>query len=292
MRAELEPLLAFQGARSVPPVLDTLIKNLEQTKWPEVASSWSRLTPSGFPVELTILAGDPTIRWTAEMAPPECPEDRRLARAAAFMADFAQPPPSNLLERLRRVQAGRALRFGAWLGGREGGQEPRLKLYAELPDQADLAALLPDHPVFLRLSPMLRKRMLGIEPGQGRIEVYVSLPRLHPDDLHSILLTMKQPDAMASLDAMLPDGVARLRGRKLGLSVAVGPGSVPEVALFATARTLFPGDHHAVSRLVPPWKDLPACRLGMLTMALGQGGRGLRFAVGVAPPDPPTPGQP
>ena len=113
------------------------------------------------------------------MAPPECPDDQRLGRALCFMADQGQSLPSDLARRLERHQHGRELRFGAWLGGREGAGSPRLKLYAELAEGADLASILPDYPVVTRLSSALQPRMLGIEPSRQRIEAYFRLLRFN-----------------------------------------------------------------------------------------------------------------
>lgn len=133
MKSEVTALLAALNSE-LPPLLGAAVDRLEHSHWPEVVDCWSRLTPSGFPVEITVVPGAAPLRWTAEVTGPEVAEAKRLGLAADQLAAHGPAVDPALLATLLAGQDGVDLRFGAWIGGREPpGGSPLLKLYAELP---------------------------------------------------------------------------------------------------------------------------------------------------------------
>lgn len=271
---------------SLPPLLDAVLERLQSSSWPEVVATWSRLTPSGFPVELTIGPTRSPLRWTAEVAGPEVSECERLPLVAMLLADNGQPMQHALLEALIATQEGADLRWGAWIGGRE---EPdsagRLKLYAELPAGVELAALLVPEPVrevLNRLPSGAEPRMLGVEPDRKRTEIYLGLPAIDALDLLPFLYVTGHASALGALERGLPDGLRRLTGRRLGLSVAFGTDNALELALFTSARTLFAVEPAQLVQLAPHFARLNSNRgrPGPVTIVLDPSGRCLPVAVG------------
>jgi hypothetical protein len=288
---------ALTGEPTLPPHLDAALRRLEGSSWPEVVTTWSRLTPSGFPVELT--AGPPgtPVHWAAEVAGPELPDPQRLGLAAELLACAGQPVDAELLATLRIAQhragghagpGGTGLRYGAWLGGREGpGAPPRLKLYSELPAGTVVAALgLPaEIGAALRgLPDAVVPRMLGVDPSAGKIELYLRLPDRDPAGLAPFLHSVGHGRAVGALERGLVDGLRRLAGRRLGLSIAAGGGPGLELALFVTARTLFAVEPDMLLNIAPQLRGLDGrWRPGPVTLGLDPSGRHLPVAVGLAP---------
>ncbi|MFM9443883.1 hypothetical protein [Streptomyces acidiscabies] len=225
---------------------------LEASVWPEVAGAWSRLTPSGFPVEVTVLP-DRTWQWAAEVADPELPESDRLDRALSLLESTGPPLPSVTRQVLLSHQAGRDLRFGAWIAGRG----DRLKVYAELTAEssgtppAATAGHLPE-----RVASALAR-----------------LPAAGLDDLLPFLRATGHAEAPRALEEGLPDGLRRLSGRRLALSVAWTADGPLELALFVTARTLFPGHPQGLLELAP-------C---LVTLLLDPAGRTVSTRTSVCP---------
>jgi hypothetical protein len=282
----LQRVAAFTGAATPPPHLDAALTRLEASAWPEMVDRWSRLTPTGFPVELWIRDGDPRLRWAAEIAGPELPEGDRLGSVASLMAEGGQAVPEELLARLHDLQRGRQLRFGAWLGAREHPTEPvSFKLYAEVPGDADPTALgMPD---------MVRDALaccplgttwstFGIEPGRSRRELYVAPPVVELEQLLPALHTLRHPDSLACLERALPDGLARLRGRRLGLSVTHDGRDSLEVSIFVAVRSLFPGDPDRIVALFPAAAPMlkAGLRPTLLTILPDPAARGVGMAAG------------
>jgi hypothetical protein len=300
MRAPVARLVsALTGTAEIPPLLSDAVDRLQSSAWYEVAARWSRLTPTGFPVELTAASWTEGVQWTAEVAPPETPDTERLLLAAALLAENRQGLHPALVEVLTSTQARGEVRFGAWVGGREApGVVPRLKLYAEIPETTALSTkLLPERlaSAVRRLPVGARPRMLGIEPARGRREIYVRLPTVDVVDLLPFLHTVGCSVAPAVLDRRLPDGTRRLAGRRLGLSAAWRDGDDAEtiaLTLFASARTLFPtsaasGSLDVLAAWVPALHGvdgaLPGVRRGLVGMGLEPGQDELRISVGLVP---------
>lgn len=259
--------------------------------------TWSRLTPSRFPVELT--AGPPGtgLHWTAEVAGPELPDAERLECAAELLGEAGQPIGDHLLAGIKSLQHGAihgwntqhrpVLRYGAWLGGRDSAESAtRLKLYAELPVGADIASLrLPAEIEAARhLLDGAVPRMLGIEPAAERVELYLRLADRGPAQLAPFLHAVGHQDALGALDRGLVDGLRRLYGRRLGLSLAAGPDPGLELALFVTARTLYAVKPAMLLDIAPQLTGLdPRWQPGPVTLGLDPTGRRLPVAVGLAP---------
>ena len=85
------------------------------------------------------------------------------------------------------------------------------------------------------------------------------------------------------LERRLPDGKQRLAGRRLGISLATRAAESIEVALFVSARSLFPAAPEMLRGLVPAIASLPEtlARLTLVTLSLDSQGAGVSFAVGV-----------
>jgi hypothetical protein len=280
----LEALACALG-RPVPAGLAAIVARLDASAWPEIAGRWSTLTPTGFPIELT-MTGEEGLRWTTEIDAPEVLDARRLALVASHLAAAGQPVPASRLEALLELQRDRELRYGAWLGGRTQGTRTRYKLYGELPPGTIPGPLpLPDdlRALVTRAPEGTRLRMIGIEPARARLELYLRLPRIDLEDLRPLLRAAGQPRGLERLEHALPDGLRRLAGRQLGISVAQGDGGSIEVALFVSARTLFPGAPGLLRELIPdigPALGDPA-RPTLVTLGLDPEGEGVSFAVGV-----------
>jgi hypothetical protein len=286
LKRQLEKLASALG-RTIPPDLAAVVAQLGQSAWPEMVERWSRLTPTGFPIEFTVTDADPLLRWTAEIAGPEIVDAHRFSLVARRLAMAGQPVPPLLLTALQAVQQGRDLRYGAWLGGRAiDDTRSRFKLYGEIP-----AGVSCHH---LPLPPALREatahaphgtlpRMIGIEPGRSRIEIYLRLPALEFDDLRPLLSAAGHVHGLDALACRLPDGMRRLAGRRLGISLASGATTAIEVALFVSARSLFPAAPEMLRGLVPALANLPEtlARLTLVTLSLAPQGAGVSFAVGV-----------
>jgi hypothetical protein len=298
---ELHGLLREAGWET-PPGLLAAARRLEASLWPEVVSRWSPLTPSGFPVELTLDApsgggeqgserdrlGRPAKavqRWTTEVAGPEMAEHERLDLVAAHLAGADQPVERRLLQALRVVQTRGALQYGAWLGGRGRAGEPgRYKLYAELP--CGVAGACERLPVVLRraIDRMPRHAavsMIGIEPARNRVEVYAGL-RLHdPEALRPLLRFTGYPSALEALGGCVPGGAGRLAGRHVGVSVAAANGMPLDVTLFVSGRTLFPGSGEMLHRWLPALAQRGRLLPTLVSMRFAAGMDDVGVAVGV-----------
>jgi len=248
-------LAALTGVATLPPHLDAALARLEASAWPEVVDRWSRLTPTGFPIEFWIRDGDRRLRWAAEVAGPELPEAERLGMVARLMAGAGQSVPADLLARLQYLTSDRALRFGACLGAREHPTTSvALKLYAEVPGDVDPAFLgMPDvlGGALARCPPGTTWSTFGIEPARSRRELYIAPPVIEPERLLPPLHALGRPDDLACIERALPDGLARLRGRRLGLSVAHDGKGRLEVSIFVAVRSLFPGEPDRITGLFP-----------------------------------------
>jgi hypothetical protein len=212
---------------------------------------------------------------------------RRLGLVATRLAAAGQPVSPPLLEALQAVQRGRDLRYGAWLGGRVIDDiQSRFKLYGEIPSGASCREI--------PLPPALTEaiahtpdgtlpRMIGVEPARDRIEIYLRLPAVDPDDLRPLLNAACHAHGLDALERRLPDGKRRLAGRRLGISLAIRAAESVEVSLFVSARSLFPAAPEMLRGLVPAIASVPETlvRLTLVTLRLDPEGDGVSFAVGL-----------
>jgi hypothetical protein len=109
------------------------------------------------------------------------------------------------------------------------------------------------------------------------------LPIIEPDDLRPLFSAAGHVSALDALEHSLPDGTRRLVGRRLGASLASGATESIEVALFVSARSLFPAAPEMLRRLIPAIANLPEtlARLTLVTLSLNPQGTGVSCAVGV-----------
>ncbi len=91
------------------------------------------------------------------------PDRQRIDAACAVCAC-----PAELVEEWRALQAGRALRWGCWIGVRHDRNGERLKLYVEIPRGAGTLV------------------MIGYEPATGRVEHYHRKKPMAMGDLMSL----------------------------------------------------------------------------------------------------------
>ncbi|MFF3940456.1 hypothetical protein [Streptomyces phaeofaciens] len=283
-------LLTPERDLALPAEFDSALIRLEESTWPQVVVSWSRLTPSGFPVEVTALP-DGCCQWAAEVAGPELPETARLSRALALLDDAGQPVAPAVRRSLLTGQSGRELRFGAWLGG----CGPDLKLYAELP--GGLGACRPGLPLPGPLAAGLTLlprgtlcRMYGDSPARRRGELYFRLPDVEAVDLLPFLRATGHSGLLDVLRANLPDGLRRLSGRRLGLSISWKADESTEPTLIVSARTLFPGHPAGLLQLAPQLSVLGAHFGGLRPCGVTLASHPTRFevlaAVGLCPLGP------
>ena len=251
----LRGVVTLTGVATPPPSLDSALARLEASAWPEVVDRWSRLTPTGFPIEFWIRDGDPRLRWAAEVAGPELPEAERLSMVASLMAEAGQSVPTDVLAKLQHLQSDRTLRFGAWLGAREHPKKSvAFKLYAEVPGDVDPGFLgMPDvvGDALARCPPGTTWSTFGIEPARSRRELYIALPVIEPECLLPTLHALGYPDGLACIERSLPDGLARLRGRRLGLSATHDGHDRLEVSIFVAIRSLFPAEPDRIAGVFP-----------------------------------------
>jgi hypothetical protein len=123
----VEPILPVETARARRRLADTL-DPIARSVWPEISHRLSLLTNTGIPVEFSWSTRHTALRWTAEVAGPEVPKADRLSIASELAG-----VETGWLE---EIQAGRHLRYGAWLGGRHRGDTDELKVYGEFPTGA------------------------------------------------------------------------------------------------------------------------------------------------------------
>ena len=155
----VEPILPIETALVRARLADTL-EPITHSVWPEIAHRLSLLTNTGIPVEFSWSTRHTALRWTAEVAGPETPKADRLAIASRLAGIDAGW--------LEEIQAGRHLRYGAWLGGRHDGETEELKVYVELPAGVPVVAPV-RHPAVDDLDVEWR---IGGVSANGTVELY------------------------------------------------------------------------------------------------------------------------
>ena len=252
---------------------------LRQTYASGAPRAWqfSRLTGDGFPFELAFTTADAHLRYTADPGGPDVAVMERLPYAVGLLSELGQPPidPQILTYLVTIQQAGAALDYGAWIGGRhtiDRTNADRFKLYAEAPP-GDLQAHLPFLKAYLNLPERLftrpvQWRMLAIEPATGRLEFYFRYQSLAPGTLPLLL----QPAGLHTRSEELLDFLQqayahplseRVPGGSVGFSYALIPGhQAITFSLFLFTRLLWGGDarirSHFFERLQAAGRDASA----------------------------------
>ena len=255
--SEEDPILTARATKT----LDILLAGVYASPWKEVAWAFSRLTGDGFPVEFAFSCDDEALRYTAEIAGPEQDNAERLDCAEQLLLQLGAPPlPETTRAALHNVQKGRALEFGAWIGGRHGADGDRYKLYVEVPragspeDSRLVQSLLGEKPLLPGRS--LQLLMIGHEPGSSRIELYFRIGRLEPWEVELLLqrahLASRKEELLSFLEeAHGYSAQQTLPGTNLGCSFSIStPGGPPVLSLFAYARSIFGGDMRTRQRLI------------------------------------------
>jgi len=265
--ARSAPSAAARAASTLNFLLDETYERSKHSQADHQAAwHFSTLTGDGFPIELAFTTADTHLRYTVDPAVPGLPASQRLENAARLLVLLDQPVEAGWLEELsvlHRTSPPGEVRYGAWIGARHSMADAsdQFKLYAEVPASSEslvqerLAARikvqprLPDHKMQLR--------MLGVESGTGRVELYYRVNNLLSVLLSHLLrpagLHLRTTELLEFVERVYgyslhgPD--ARIPGGSVGFSYAVSPGS-SQVAftLFIFARLLWGGDAHIRKR--------------------------------------------
>jgi hypothetical protein len=233
-------------------VIDRILRAHEASAWPEIAWRYSSLTADGFPVELTLAANDPSVRWAAEVAPPEVPEPARLEIAFGFAP--ALDPALAWLERLKTIQSSGSLAYGAWIGGRHAEHTDAFKVYAEVPPGFDAAALTRTTIGDLH-GPVLRRsilRMVGVGLADGEAELYFRADGMDAWEIEPLAVAAGVPDRAAELIDLITEVSGRgnltfLPWSNVGFSVRVGSAGL---SVFGVARSFIGPDGAIRARMI------------------------------------------
>jgi hypothetical protein len=281
------------------------IEPFERSPWADVAWRFSRLMAGGSPVEFVFSTRDAALRYTVEVAGPEMSEHARVDAACELLERLGHTvPASELVREWRNLQAGLALKWGAWLGVRYGPTGESVKIYIEVPRGIGASTV----PKAARPPlPGSRLHMIGYEPALGRKELYFSRVLTDRRELETLLQVVERSDQRQALLAVFTDicGMpvdSLLRWVTLGYSITrQGESESVALALFVRAKAVVGGATVLRRKLlkwqsksgsgIGPYRDLvgpiPDQYLpdhGILT--LGPGTRGdldLRVGIGAVP---------
>jgi hypothetical protein len=215
------------------------IDPFERSPWADVAWRFSRLMAGGSPIEFVFSTKDAALRYTVEVAGPELSEHARVDAACDLLSRLGHTlPASELVREWRNLQAGFALKWGAWLGVRYGPTGESVKIYIEAP-RGMRASTVPKaaRPPL----PGSRLHMIGYEPTFGRKEFYFSRVLTDRCELETLLQFVEGSDQRQALLAAFTDicGMpvdSLLRWVTLGYSIA-SQGETESLALALFVRT-------------------------------------------------------
>jgi hypothetical protein len=239
--------------------LRAALGGLAASRLGEAAWTCSRLTPTGYPVELGVTSRRAELRWVSEVIAPEDDPAKAVHRAEAIaVAHGAIALDRGLRDAIRNGQDGRALRFGAWLGARHGERDGDVrdtwKLYAEVPRETGWQGLPFDlGPARDILGGIATPRFVGLGlDGTGRTELYA---RVLPGAEDAVAVAFGRSHLAAFVHPLLSRlaafGARRPAPHNLGLSLVIGPEhEVMALSVFTFARQLFPTDRDARSHLL------------------------------------------
>ena len=235
-------------------------KLLSSTADPELLWRFSTLGRTGFPIEVSFVSNDPSLRITTEVTGPEIPPAQRLTYAEELFEILnGSPIPSELSKFIHTIQKDNTLKYGAWLGSRHSTSGNSFKLYMEIPCYPDnspdvkawekeIISRSSDRPVKLR--------MIGYNGGSHSLELYYDTTYLWPQDLSSLMSPMGLQDkAYAVLDNLFqayrrPVNWELPSGSDYGFSYSIpcpytSSNTKPMNAftLYTFANVLFGGDH-------------------------------------------------
>jgi hypothetical protein len=226
--------------------------------FPDGAAVWSgsELSRTGFPVEIAFVAGDPALRWTAEVAGPDRPCGERLDAALALyrrLGGATMPAvPADLITFLQAAQTGGTLKYGAWLGGRHRRDQSTYKLYAEVPPEAAAVAAAWEREQ-IAAPPVLADRgaqlcMVGYHADAGRLELYYEAEGLLLGEVATAMsrlgLEARAPEVLDLIQQAYERTMRlELPCRKVGWSYSLScRGEAPAFTFYTFANSLLGGD--------------------------------------------------
>ncbi|WP_189714125.1 hypothetical protein [Streptomyces phaeofaciens] len=238
------------GARHwLPRLLAPVTRSTRADRW-----CASRLTPLGFPVDLSVATSTPwTTRYATEFVSPEQAPADRLAVGLDRLRSLGIPSPDEgLTALLLRAHRQHTVMWGAWLSGRHDDAGDRFKLYVEVPKGAaipverEITALLGILPFPL---PEGRLRLVGLDTASRRAERYYQVGRLTMSDIRGIAPLHLRARAN-TLHAALGDLLGRSLGEELygvNANITLTPGAL---TICGPAVSWLGPDHVARDRLV------------------------------------------
>jgi hypothetical protein len=233
------------------------VEAFERSPWADVAWRFSRLMAGGNPIEFVFSTKDAALRYTVEVAGPELSEHARVDAACDLLRRLGHTiPASELVREWRNLQAGCALKWGAWLGVRYGPTGESVKIYVEAPRGMRASTV----PKAIRPPlPGSRLHMIGYEPALGRKELYFSRVLTDRHELETLLQLVEWSDQRQMLLAAFTDicGMpveSLLRWVTLGYSIACqGETESLAPALFVRAKAVV-GGAPALRRKLLKWQ--------------------------------------
>jgi hypothetical protein len=223
------------------------------------AESWTSglLNRTGGPLEFSFATDTNHLRYTVEVGGPQIPTKRRLGAIEALLNQLdTERDHADIHERLREIQQGAELQFGAWIGVRHSRNsgETRYKIYAEAPDKICPAAtsLMTEYLGSAALPPEAQLVLLGVPSHGDRCEFYFERgdSQLTLDALLEMLgcveLESKHSelvDLIRSFEFRCKGGGGPLPQAQYGFSYSTLPGGAePVLSIFLFAADLAGGD--------------------------------------------------
>jgi hypothetical protein len=235
-------------------------KLLSSTADSELLRNFSSLGRTGFPIEVSFVSNDPSLRITTEVTGPETHPAERLAVAEEIFTELnGSPIPPELSKFVHAIQQDSFLKYGAWMGSRHNNCGNSFKLYMEIPcsphNSPEVKAwerAIIDRP---SIRPV-RLRMIGYNGGSNTLELYYDTNYLWPQDLSSLMSPMGlQEQAKDVLDNLFqayrrPVNWELPSGSDYGFSYTIpcpytnsNTKHINVFTLYTFANALFGGDH-------------------------------------------------
>ena len=170
-------------------------ERLAQSRWPEVAWRFSGLTADGSPLEFAFSSADHLMRYTIDVAPPECHNHARFAAACDLALSLGHEIPEDR-HRWIQMQSNANLSWGARLGVRESRGVEKVKYYLEVPlDAQSLFRTIAGAP--LKDSIVV---MIGCDPFSGLTEYYFRQQKLSKLQMDYLLRELGDDQAHGEIE--------------------------------------------------------------------------------------------
>ena len=191
----------------------------------QVETGSSRLTGSGYPLELGFTTSNASVRVTTDPALSVARPADRLAEVAIIAHSMnSQPLPAGLQESLCNLQQG-PLKYGAWLGLRSASQG--YKIYSEVAKRSngDWKSAFPTAAARMSASRLIRQatlRIVGYDSNADSLEFYFKPANLDPDCCADLLAPMGIGGAYPATRDFIEDAYGhRIRSRWPGGNIGV-----------------------------------------------------------------------